>query len=226
MFPTPIVPEEDYSLVYEPAEDTFLFLDLFESLKESKYFINKQFSHSSPFVMEIGSGSGIISTFIKMYNVIPNSFHIASDINEHCNKKTMDTLLHNCPNSRFEFDTMRSDLVSSIKDNALDLLLFNPPYVPSEDVPDLPIDSTNDTWLDLALIGGKDGMLITNKLLLELDRVLAINGEAYILFCARNNHRDVTSNFLLKYPNFTVEQVIFRKCGWEELCIYRFIKLT
>lgn len=226
MLPTPIIPEEDYSLVYEPAEDSYLFLDLFESLKDSKYLINKQFSNSSPLVMEIGSGSGIISTFIKMYNIIPNSFHIASDINENCNKKTMDTLIHNSPKSWYEFDTIRSDLVSSIRNNSLDLLLFNPPYVPSEDIPHLPDDSKNNTWLDLALIGGKDGMLITNKLLLELNRVLSINGEAYILFCARNNHKDVISDFSLKYQNFNVEQVIFRKCGWEELCIYRFIKLS
>lgn len=226
MLSTPIVPNEDYTLVYEPAEDSFLFLDLFESLKESCYLLNKRFSHKSPLVLEIGSGSGIISTFLKMHNLIPNSFHLASDINEKCNAKTMETLVHNCASSKSHFDVLRGDLVSAIKDHSLDLLLFNPPYVPSEDVPELPVDTSNDTWLDLALIGGKDGMLITNKLLLELDRVLAVMGEAYILFCARNNHKEVTQDFAAKYPNFSVEQVIFRKCGWEELSIYRFTKLS
>lgn len=226
MLSTPIVPEEDYSLVYEPAEDSFLFLDMFESLKETNYFINKRFRSKSPLVLEIGSGSGIISTFVKMHDIIPNSFHIASDINTNCNIKTMETLKHNAPQTFGQFDTLKSDLVTSFKDNTIDVLFFNPPYVPSEDIPDLPADSANDTWLDLALIGGKDGMIITNKLLLDLDRVLTIDGEAYILFCARNNHREVVESFNTRFPNFNVEQIIFRKCGWEELCIYRFTKLS
>lgn len=228
MLSTPIVPDLDYDHVYEPAEDTFLFLDLFEQLHAEKFYLEKErFNHKTPLIVEIGSGSGVISTFISTNKIVPNSLSLATDINLIALQTTLDTHLYNSP-STYPFDVIRSNLTDPIRTNQIDLLLFNPPYVPSEEIPDIPDveDTENTAWLDLALVGGDDGMKITNVLLNDLNRILSINGHAYILFCARNKHPLVVENFKNRFSNFTVECVIARKCGWEELAIYRFKKLS
>lgn len=226
MISTPLIPNLDYDHVYEPAEDTFLFLDLFESLHEKGYFHSKNFTNKTPIVLEIGSGSGVISTFVSQHKIVPNSINLASDINLIALETTKRTHSHNRPVNE-PFDIVRSDLTNCFRSNQIDVLFFNPPYVPSEDIPSIPNieDDSNSAWLDLALVGGDNGMLITNKVLDKLDTTLSLNGEAYILFCARNNHPKVISQFKQENENFNVELVIERKCGWEELAIYRFTKL-
>lgn len=216
MLSTPIVPDPDYNITYEPSEDSFLFLDLFESLHSEKYFTSLSVK-SSNIVLEIGSGSGIISAFIDQHKIIPNSLLLDTDINPHAILQTHKT----CPNS----DIIQCNLTDPIRPNLIDVLIFNPPYVPSENVPTLPASSDSETWLDLALVGGNDGMQITNLVLNNLNEILSTTGEAYILFCARNNHQQVADDFKSKNHNFTVKQLIHRKCGWEELAIYRFKKL-
>lgn len=226
MLPTPIIPNLDIDHVYEPAEDTFLFLDLFENLHNTDYFQSSSlFSNKCPLVLEIGSGSGVISTFVSSNKIIPNALHLASDINLIALKTTLSTFKSNNSTTSL-FDVIRTNLTDSLRNNQIDLLIFNPPYVPSEDIPPIPSidDDDNSQWLDLALVGGHNGMLITDLLLDNLNNILSINGQAYILFCARNNHPQVVSVFLKKNPNFNVICVIHRKCGWEELAIYRFTK--
>lgn len=235
MLPTPIVPAPDYSRVYEPAEDSFLFLDLFEQLHDTRHFTttSDRTSYRTPCrvktVVELGVGSGVVSTFIAANRIIPNAFHIATDINATALETTRNTFAHNCAaSSPAPFDVLRANLTDAFRPHQIDVLLFNPPYVPSEEIPPVPSvqDDANDSWLDLALVGGHDGMLITSKVLASLDTVLAPEGEAYILFCARNNHPQVVQQFRQENPNFSVDCVIARKCGWEELAIYRFAKLS
>ncbi|KAG0675471.1 S-adenosylmethionine-dependent methyltransferase [Pichia californica] len=226
MLPTPIVPNPDYNLVYEPAEDSFLFLDLFEQLHNEEYFTKTTPSKKFSTVLEIGTGTGIISTFISTNKLIPNAYHIASDINLNALQTTKNTFENTRTTKDAYLDTIRCNLTDPFRLNEIDVLIFNPPYVPSESIPLVPSiqDDTNDDWLDLALVGGTDGMMITNKVLDSLDSTLSVNGEAYILFCARNNHSKVVTEFLKSHINFKVENVIARKCGWEELAIYRFIR--
>lgn len=223
MLATPLTKNLDIDHVYEPAEDTFLFLDLFESLHNSSFYKDKRkFNNDCPLVVEIGSGSGLITTFISQHRIIPNAFHIATDINLIALENTTKTYKDNT--SYPVFDVLRSNLTDAIIPGSIDVLFFNPPYVPSEHVPPLPSIDDDSVWLDLALIGGDDGMLITRKVLSSLNRILAVSGHAYILFCARNNHPKVIEKFKEENLNFSVELTIQRKCGWEELAIYRFTK--
>ncbi|GME75883.1 unnamed protein product [Ambrosiozyma monospora] len=222
MLPTPEVVNKNYDLVYEPAEDTFLLLDLFEELQP--YFVTKEFSHKTPLVVEIGTGSGIVSTFINKY-ILPKSVIISTDLNPHSCVSLISTNKHNNP-KRSNLDAIRTDLVSGFHNNSIDVLVFNPPYVPAEYIPSVE-DAEKDeyNWVDIALNGGPEGMDITNKLLDRLDQCMSINGEAYILFCARNKPDVVVEEFKKNNSNFSVERVIYRKAGWEELSVYRFLKL-
>ncbi|KAH3679716.1 hypothetical protein WICMUC_000747 [Wickerhamomyces mucosus] len=212
MLPTPIV-SADFNKVYEPSEDSFLLLDSFEKDKE---LLNKQF-FKTPIVLEIGTGSGIITTFIHKH-ILPNGLFLTTDLNPHACKTCLETSLLN-DGTQF-LDTIQTNLTDSIRSNLIDILIFNPPYVPDEIVPEIPQnDDDSYEWLDLALLGGEDGMIVTNVLLDNLDNILSSNGIAYILFCARNKPLQVVQK--MKERGWNYELVMNRKTG-EDLSVYKF----
>ncbi|CUM66179.1 uncharacterized protein PRCAT00003837001 [Priceomyces carsonii] len=218
MLPTPTVKNIDYNRVYEPSEDTFLLLDCFENESDQ---LKRDNNGKVPIVVEIGIGSGVITTFVKQ-NILPNAVMIATDINLHACKTALETASIN----KQSFEVCRMNLTRGIKSNIIDILIFNPPYVPSESLPK-PSNlsgsgSWEDTeWLDLALLGGEDGMVVTWKLLNDLSEILTPgNGVAYVLFCARNNPERVSS--IMRSRGWKVDTIITRKAGWEVLSVLKF----
>lgn len=208
MLPTPHVRNLD-DRVYEPAEDSFLLLDALE-IKVSEL---KQKQH--PIVCEIGAGLGIVSTFMKA-NIAPHGVYLATDVNPTACSTVLETASAN--SSRLGvLSALQMSLTSGIRRNVVDVLIFNPPYVPAEEVPSIPDSDLDDTWLDLALLGGEDGMVVTWKVLNALDSILAPDGVAYILFCARNKPQDVAKSMTAQ--GWHVNTVIERKAGWEVLSL-------
>lgn len=176
-------------------------------------------------VCELGPGSGILTTFL-MQNKIPkqeSTLYLALDVSPWALEATLDTQERNqCKKSYL--DVIQSDLTSSLKRGTIDLLIFNPPYVPAEEVPEIPgSKDQSGQWLDLALLGGEDGMAVTQRVLDELDNILSPQGIAYILFCARNKPEQVAKK--MRNKGWNVELVIHRKAGWEVLSVYRFSRL-
>ncbi|ODV95690.1 hypothetical protein PACTADRAFT_76132 [Pachysolen tannophilus NRRL Y-2460] len=228
MFSTPLLPKDiDYDQVYEPAEDSFLLLDVFE--KDCLMLKNHKFNNTVPLVVEIGIGSGIVTTFIHKY-ILQDSIFIGTDLNPFACKTSVKTDGLNIGKEE-GIDAIQSDLVFPFITNSIDLLVFNPPYVPTEFVPPVPSENCfsekKNKWLDLALDGGSNGMVITNNLLKNLKNYISKNGLVYLLFCERNNPTEVIKNFI-KMENFLweIELVLKRKCGWEVLSVYRFKKLV
>lgn len=101
------------------------------------------------------------------------------------------------------------DLTSSIRPNTIDILIFNPPYVPASEVPEVPVTDEDTKWLDLALLGGEDGMVITWKVLNNIEHILSSDGVAYILFCARNKP-DIVAD-IMRDRGWKVDVVINKK---------------
>lgn len=222
MLETPSTRSTDYNYVYEPYEDSFLLLDL---LEQDLDFLQSRFSRPQvPIILEIGSGSGIVTAFIHKH-ILPRSLSFSSDINAHACYATAATWTENNCGNLPGLAVMRASLASSMRPRVIDLLVFNPPYVPEESMPPLPdVDNDEDTrWLDLALVGGKDGMEVTWQILNELDSVLSDNGIAYLLFCARNKPEHVKSVMMQK--GWKVSMVGHRKAGWEVLSVWKFERL-
>lgn len=225
MFPTPIVKDIDIDNVYEPAEDSFLLLDC---LEDQRQFITERFRSRIPLVTEIGTGSGIVMTFIQQ-NILPRSVFITTDINPHACKTVLQTDKDNNLEShrrrkQYVLDSCQMNLTTGIIQRSIDMLVFNPPYVPAFELPSIPATEEDKTWLDLALLGGEDGMVVTWRLLNDLDKILTPGiGVAYILFCARNKPKEVAE--IMQEKGWSVETIIFRKAGWEELSVLRFTRL-
>lgn len=209
MLSTPLTDNVDFDKVYEPAEDSFLLLD---ALEQEKDYINSTFK--CPAVLEIGTGSGVIASFMAS-SIVKSGYTLVSDINPFACSGALNTASDN--NCLATLDAVRCSLTTAFRPGLVDILIFNPPYVPSSNVPDYPSDESK--LLDLALDGGESGMEITNILLEELQTVLSYNGVAYIIFCASNHPEKVKAK--MENRGFTMEQVIFRRAGWELLYVFK-----
>lgn len=208
----------EFEEVYEPAEDSFLLLDALEKDME-------QILASRPLVcVELGSGSGIIITALS--KLVQSSAHcIAVDISSMACQITKRTGLAN----NVGVDVLNMNLLSSIKDHSIDLLVFNPPYVPSrvdKDCDERQLEQENVVSSSDNLIrtwaGGVNGREVIDKVVEEIDRVLATNGTFYLLLLKENKPNDIIKD--LKVRKFKAEIFMERKIIGEHLVILKIVK--
>lgn len=136
-------------------------------------------------------------------------------------------------------DSVHADLTTPLRAGMVDVLVFNPPYVPTAELPTSPeCDSVGrqeaggmgdgfkeeSYLLSLSYAGGVDGMEVTNKLLEQVPRVLnPQRGVAYVLLCAQNRPEEVKQRVAAWGPGWSVETVgrSGKVGGWENLQIIR-----
>jgi release factor glutamine methyltransferase len=256
MLPTPTTSHVDYDLVYEPAEDSFLFIDTLSSQSEStwlsRYFDTSQ-DKSTPVLLEIGPGSGVIIAFLTAHarNIFGREvLSMSIDVNPYAAKATEMTVEKAQTESQGNDGTPQSiylssllgDLTSPLRPGQIDILYFNPPYVPTESAPVIPPPTTSlatkqdkfsesSHLLSLSYAGGKDGMEITNRLLAQVVDMLSQRGVAYILLCQGNRPEEVMEQ-IRSWEGGGKDgkrgmwrcQIVGRsgkRAGWEKLCILR-----
>jgi release factor glutamine methyltransferase len=246
MLPTPDFSHVAFERVYEPAEDSFLFLDTLSAAPETD-FLHERFSNgrdgdgTTPVVVEIGPGSGVVIGFINAHaEVIFGSRHIlatAIDVNAFACRATDETAAKaardHAATSGMYLGALQGDLVAPLKDASVDVLVFNPPYVPTEELPKQPAESDtfaspttfeDDSYLlSLSYAGGPDGMHTTSRLISELPRVLSPRGCAYLLVCDQNRPDHVKQHIRDFGSEWRAETVgsSGMKAGWEKLQIIR-----
>ncbi|KAL8886659.1 MAG: hypothetical protein Q9192_006447 [Flavoplaca navasiana] len=259
MIPTPSTNHVDFDHVYEPAEDSYLLLDSLSSPGEVS-FLAERFGPwnncaariSSPLIVEIGTGSGIVLAFLtahaKTLFGTPGILSLGVDINQYACKASVQTVEIACQNTDddsqdasspggtgFLLTSVTGDLTSAIRPGTVDLLIFNPPYVPTAGVPtafatnevngerQAASDADSDV-LSLSYAGGMDGMEVTNKLLEQLPSVLNVDrGVAYILLCKQNKPDEVIQRIREWGAPWRVDVVgrSGKHGGWEKLQILR-----
>jgi release factor glutamine methyltransferase len=250
MLPTPSTSHVCFDNVYEPAEDSFLLLDTLSTEAETS-FLREQFPprKPSPLVVEVGTGSGVVLAFVTAHAEAllgrSDALTIATDINAFAARaatltieKARQDVSDKAATARFG-DAVLTDLTGSLRNGVVDLLIFNPPYVPTEESPNqvrqdvagLPVvKNSTDVFerdsklLALSYAGGEKGMETTNRLLNSLPELLnPVRGVAYILLCAQNIPAEVTQRIQSWGPewNVTVAGHSGKKGGWEVLQILR-----
>lgn len=252
MLPTPDTSHVSYSQVYEPAEDSFLFLDTLSSPGETA-FLQQHFtttpSTPTPLVVEVGSGSGVVIGFVtaQAREIFGTPVLTAGvDVNGFACAATRATVRKaaavgnaaGAPGGHF-LGAVTGDLLGPLRAGQVDVLIFNPPYVPTEELPAQ--DSgrlasggqgaltasarfDRDSYLlSLSYAGGKDGMEITDRLIEALPGALSRRGCAYILLCAGNKPDEVKARIKAFGPEWRVLTVgdSGKQAGWEKLQIIR-----
>jgi release factor glutamine methyltransferase len=248
MLPTPDTSHVPYRRVYEPAEDSFLLLDTLSSPSESA-FLSSRFTlpASPPLVLEVGPGSGVILAFLTVHaNTIFGTCGVMTagvDVNRFACLATRETV-HKAERAAVAddaiekpglfLDTIQGDLVSCLRSGEVDVLVFNPPYVPTPTLPSSMSGSADGRegealfqeeshLLELAYAGGRDGMEVTNRLISELPDVLSARGCAYVLLCAQNRPEDIKTRIRNFGAEWRVETVgsSGKHGGWEKLIVIR-----
>lgn len=274
MLPTPSTSHVSYDIIYEPAEDSYLFLDTLSSASETAWLrsrfnpdpISTQRPTTStptptptPLIVELGPGSGVIIAFLTAHARTifgRDILSLSADVNPYACRATRTTVekaLHETRAERQKEETqtaipttsnsesndshslntnthtdqspssiylasLNGDLATPLRPGQVDVLLFNPPYVPTDSVPELEVRrnqtspqagmngtsqassshaSTALTFeesshlLALSYAGGVDGMQVTARVLEDIPRILSPRGVAYILFCRGNNPEEV-----------------------------------
>lgn len=237
MLPTPDTSHVSFNTIYEPAEDSYLLLDTLSSSSETAW-LQQRFTDYTPFVVEIGTGSGVVIAFLTANSQYIFGQPILSqgvDVNRNACKATRQTVLkaiEDQSSSATYLSSLNGDLCSALRDQSIDVLVFNPPYVPSEALPSLPNIERHyrdkfehdSHLLSLSYDGGLDGMETTNRLLAQIPDVISRRGVAYILLCAQNKPA-LVKEAIKALPNgpWLVETVgsSGKKAGWEKLQIVR-----
>ncbi|KAL5343611.1 hypothetical protein BJX70DRAFT_352992 [Aspergillus crustosus] len=258
MLPTPDTSHVDYNTIYEPSEDSYLFLDTLSSPSESTWLKSRFSTPSpSPLLLEVGCGSGVCLAFLTANSHLilgrRDVLALATDLNRDAciaTQKTITQAVENSTQNDNGEDTPQSnirsislsaitgDLYTPLRPGTVDILLFNPPYVPTEDLPAQHPPSTepekelsrsaqferDSYYLSLTYAGGKDGMETTNRFLESIPEVLELTrGVAYVLLCAQNQPQEVKERICAWGKDWRAETVGNSgvQAGWEKLVIVR-----
>lgn len=184
----------DSDLVYEPAEDSFLLADA--ALEEAEPGMR---------ILEIGAGSGFVSAVLKA-NI--NGIRVfATEINPHATR---------CAKAN-GVEVIRTDLFNGLKSGcrgaSFDLVLFNPPYLPTSE------DEKVPGWLNYAFDGGASGRETLDRFLDEVGDYLKPGGEIMVLISSITGFEAVKEKMMK--TGFEVDVVRRKKVSFEELMVVR-----
>ncbi|TRY63045.1 hypothetical protein TCAL_07689 [Tigriopus californicus] len=199
----------DYDHVYEPAEDSFLLLDALESqlddLRDARPGI----------CLEIGSGSGIISTGLA--SVLPQCAYFCTDINLQACLKTRITGSKNNVHLEISRQNVCQAFLPRLR-GQVDVLLCNPPYVTTSEC------ETGQDDLGASWAGGAQGLGLTNRVLELLPDLLSEFGVCFMVY-EQCNRPEETLAAQVSDLNLKAQCILKRRCGRELLYVYKFTKL-
>ena len=155
--------------VYEPADDTFLLADHLEVERMSR-------------ALEIGTGTGLIAILAakKARNVI------ATDINPYALDCTLKNII---TNKTYNMELRKGDLFEPVKEEKFDLILFNTPYLPTDE------DETVSDELDAAWNGGPSGRKVIDRFLAQVKNHLNPGGKVQMVQSSLSDNQKTLVKF-------------------------------
>ncbi len=174
--------------VYPPAEDSFLLAGA---------------ACEAGDVLEIGCGCGIVSLSWAGQNSV-----LGVDINP----SAVETSIENASRNNLGAVFRESDLFSNVS-GKFDAILFNPPYLPTND------DEKMDGNINKAFDGGKDGRETLERFLSEFSGYLKENGSLYLVQSSLNNIDSTIAR--LRHLGFRVETLGKHEFFFEKLILIK-----
>ncbi|WP_225333907.1 HemK2/MTQ2 family protein methyltransferase [Halomicrobium urmianum] len=136
--------------VYQPAEDSRLLAEAATGFVEP-----------GDRALDVGTGSGYVAEALSA----AGADVLASDVNPHACRQARERGVA----------AVRADLVAPFREDAFDVVTFNPPYLPTDE------DREWDDWMEEALSGGRDGRRLIDPFLEDLHRVLVPGGLGFVV---------------------------------------------
>lgn len=201
--PVPDLSHTSYSTwndVYEPSDDTFLLLDaLWDDLPPDKPTV----------ALEIGCGSGVATVGLAQYwkqrgyeNQLDS---IVTDINPKALEVAQATYRQNL-NSHLP--VVQASLSGPIRPECLDVIIFNPPYVVTDD------SEVGQPDISAAWAGGKHGRVVIDEFLRMLPHLRCT---IYLVVVDDNRPWE-----FMEIPDWEVRPLLRRRARNEYLSILKF----
>jgi release factor glutamine methyltransferase len=157
-------------------------------------------------VLDVGTGSGWVAESVATDT---GSSVVASDLNPAACRQAKARSDALAPDDRFAVVT--ADLVSGFSSDAFDVVLFNPPYLPTDP------DNEWDDWMERALSGGESGREVIEPFLDTVGRVLAPGGTVLLLVSSLAGYDAVVSH--AEARGFTVGKAVEESYPFETLTV-------
>lgn len=181
--------QRDVEQVYQPAEDSHLLAETAAA-------------HVGPgdTVLDVGTGSGYVGEYVTRET---GATVVGSDLNPGACEQAHTRGL----------DVFRGHLVSAVCESAVDVVCFNPPYLPDTD------EGVWDDWMEAALTGGDDGRAVIEPFLTDVGRVLRSDGVVFLLLSTLTGPEEVRT--MAQEAGFDTEQVADESHPFEKLLVFR-----
>jgi len=196
----------DFEKVYEPSDDTFLLVDALSADAEELR------RHHPTLCLEVGSGSGCVITHLG--RLLPDAALIAGDVSADANRISAATGVANgC-----SVNSVQMDLVGAIRPVTVDVLVFNPPYVPTSEEELADAVATRD--ISAAWAGGSRGRRVLDRLLPSIGSVLSPSGLFYLLGVVENEPDEIAA-LLREHAGLRSAVIAERRAQNERLFVMR-----
>ena len=153
--------------VYNPAEDSYLLADNLE-IREGQS------------VLEIGTGSGIVAMYASRLTDRITVTDINFDACELARRNFMDNGIEN-------IEILFGNLFEPVKERKFDVILFNTPYLPTED------DDVIDDTINYAFDGGVNGRKVIDLFLNEVGNHLNDGGIVQLIQSSLSGNQETLS---------------------------------
>lgn len=174
---------KNFEGVYEPAEDSWMVCN---------YLPNEEGS-----VLEIGSGTGIISVHLAKRGNIVTSVDV--------NPKAVKATKFNAAQNQVDIEVLEGNMFEKVKGRKFDFIVCNSPYLP-------PTDDYNDQELALAVEGGPTGSEFTIELLSKAEKFLKSGGNVYLIISSKMKNFNVDwKREVIREERFFFERLTLEK---------------
>jgi release factor glutamine methyltransferase len=179
---------KDYEQVYEPSEDTYLLID---GIKYD-YSTNHHMYSTTRRALEIGCGSGVPCVYLGklMKEQEADIALFVTDINPNALRVARQTAKEN----GIQFlEAIRCDLGSALLPRGhgcMDVIIFNPPYVPTPD------EEVCGIGIEASWAGGLDGRFVVDRSIPQISKLLARpHGVCYLITVDDNKPEEMAERF-------------------------------
>ncbi|MGQ9718238.1 MAG: HemK2/MTQ2 family protein methyltransferase [Nitrososphaerales archaeon] len=170
---------------YEPAEDTFLLSDAVRR-------------YSGKNVLEIGVGSGYVTAELSKRSY----FVVGTDISRRALRDAKRRLISL---KRNNIELICCDGASSFREGCFDLIVFNPPYLPSKKIVDIAVD------------GGKEGIEVMVKFIAHSLGSISNSGKMVFVSSRISSYDKAIET--LKEKGFRIREIGLRKLFFEDIFV-------
>ena len=141
-------------------------------VEEAKALVRREFPSRNPVIADIGTGSGAIA--VSLARLFPRAKVYAADIS----RQALDIAALNCIRHGVRVELLQGDLLAPLP-QPVDMIVANLPYVRDDELIALS-EEIKDHEPHIALAGGKDGLDIVRRLIVDAPDKLRDGGAVLI----------------------------------------------